>query len=127
MAGTFPQGPLSVSCFTDQSADETLGPWIDVRGRSYLVFYCSSTLTTSSGVVTFEEAAPVFSSTTIDPPVFGATTGAYSAITTVNASTFTGGAQVAIHAPVGAYCFVRARISTVIGGGGTVSVGLVAY
>ena len=127
MAGTFPQGPLSVACLTDQSSDETLGPWVDVRGCANLVFYCSSTGTTSSGVITFEEAAPIFSQATLNPPVFGAATDGYSAITTLNASVISAGLQVAIHVPVRAYCYVRARISTAIGGGGTISVGLVAY
>lgn len=123
---TCPGANLSVQCFTDQSADETLGPWIDVRGKAYLVFYCTSTGTTSGGVVSFEEAAPA-NFTTNSPPVFGAATGSYSSITTKNASDFSGGAQVAVHVSVAAYCFVRARISTAISGGGTVSVGLVAY
>ena len=121
-----PGAVLSTTLLTDQTADETLSPWIDVRGCAHLVFYCSSLGTTSSGVVTFEEAAPKNLGET-GAPVFGAGTDGYSAITTVNASTFSAGLQVAVHAPVVAYCFVRARISTVIGGGGSVSVGLVAY
>lgn len=121
-----PGATLSAQCFVDQSDDETLGPWIDVRGKAYLVFYCSSTGTTSGGVISFEEAAPA-NFTTNSPPVFGATTGSYSVITTKNASDFSGDKQVAVHATVAAYCFVRARISTAISGGGTVSVGLVAY
>lgn len=121
-------GTLSAQCFTDKSADETLGPWIDVRGRQNVTFYCTSTGTgvTSSGVLTFEEAAPADLTNEPQPP-FAGTTGNFSVITTKNAADFTGLAQVAIHLPVQAYCFVRARISTVIGGGGTVSVGLVAY
>lgn len=129
MAGMNAGSPLCVQCLTAQSADETLGPWIDVRGKTSLTFYCTSTGTTSSGVVSFEEAAPsaTFSNQSTVTDVFGASTGNYSVITTVNASTFTGGAQVAVHPARAAYCFVRARISTAIGGGGTVSVGLVAY
>lgn len=127
---TSPGGPLSVQCFYRQSADETLGPWIDVRGKAFVAFYCTSNGTTSSGVVTFEEAAPEDFSKTDGlnpPPVFGGTTDAYSSITTKNASDFSAGKQVAVHITNAAYCFVRARISTAIGGGGTVSVGLVAY
>lgn len=122
-----PGGVLSAQCFTSQSADETLGPWIDVRGKAYLVFYCTSAGTTSSGVVSFEEAAPKDFSASAPPPPFGGDTGKFSVITTKNASDFTGDAQVAVHLTAAAYCFVRARISTAIGGGGDVSVGLVAY
>ncbi len=122
---TSPGGPKAVQLLTAQSADETLSAWIDVRGYTHLVFYCTSTDTTSSGVISFEECAPA--DFRVEPIVpFGATTGGYSVITTATASDFTGGAQKAYHVPVGAYCFVRARISTVIGGGGTVSAGLVA-
>lgn len=123
---TSPGGPKVAQCFTDASADETLGPWIDVRGYPNLVFYCSSVGTTSSGVITFEECAP--KDVTQNPPTpYGVTTGGYSSITTQNASGFTGGNQIAVHVSSAAFFYVRARISTVIGGGGTVSVGLVAY
>lgn len=124
---TSPGGVISEQQFTDQTADETLGPWVDVRGKANAVFYCTSSGTTSSGVITFEEAAPKNLSRSKNEGVFGADTGKYSSITTKNASDFTGDAQVAVHLTVAAYCFVRARISTVIGGGGSVSVGLVAY
>lgn len=125
MAVTSPGAPKTVICFTDQSADETLGPWVDVRGYAYVAFYCSSKNTTSSGVITFEEASPVVAAD--NAPVFGASSGNYSAITTLNASTFTGGAQVGVHLAEAAYAFVRPRISTAIGGGGSVTVVLVAY
>lgn len=126
---TSPGSPLSVQLLTAVSDDESLSPWMDVRGYPSLVFYCTSTGTTSSGVISFEEAAP---SASLGPlshvtDVFGATTGNYSVITTANASSFTGGAQLAVHPARAAYCFVRARVSTAIGGGGTISVGLVAY
>lgn len=121
-----PGAPVLSQQFTRQSADETLGQWVDVRGCGSVTFYCTSNATTSSGVITFEECAP--ERMTEDPPVpFGATTGGYSAITTQAASAFTGGAQIAVHITNASYFFVRARISTVIGGGGTVSVGLIAY
>lgn len=122
---TSPGGPLSVQCFTDVSADESLGQWIDVRGKAYLVFYCTSVGTTSGGVLTFEESAPKDFSSSTNPA--GEATGSYSVIATKNATDFSGGAQVAVHLTNGAYCFVRARVSTAISGGGTVSVGLVAY
>ncbi len=122
---TSPGGPKVAQCFTDQADDETLGPWIDVRGYTNLTFYVSSVGTTSSGVVTFEECAPKDIAQTVPVP-YGVTTGGYSAITTQNASTVSGGLQVAVHISSAAYYFVRARISTAIGGGGTISVGLLA-
>jgi hypothetical protein len=109
------------------SDDESLSPWVDVRGYAHLVFYCTSADTTSGGVVSFEEAAPNANIQPNSPTPWSATTGAYSIIMTATASDFTGGAQKAYHAPVGAYAFVRARVSTAITGGGKVSVGLVAY
>lgn len=123
---TSPGGPIATPCFTDQSADETLGPWIDVRGCAYVTFYLTGSGTISSGVVTIEEAAP--KNPTTNPNVVGEATGGYSAITTYNASGVSGGAQVAIHLTPAAYCFVRARISTVLGGSSPlVSATCVAY
>lgn len=124
---TSPGSPLAMQQFYRQSADETLGVWVKVWGKTQLTFYCTSNGTTSSGVITFEEAAPedMSAGQPVSPP-FGADTGKYSAITTQNASTFSGGQQIAIHITNANFYFVRARISTVIGGGGTVSVGLVA-
>ena len=71
---------------------------------------------------------PAFSAdmTALNAVVAGEDVGNYSAITTENASAFSGGAQIAVHISAAAYYFVRARISTVIGGGGTISVGMVA-
>ena len=120
MAGTVPFAPLRVVCFTDQTADETLGPWIPVRGATNITFYCSSTGTTSSGVISFEEATQI--TTDLNGPVFGAGTGGYGLVSTATVSDFTGGLQKAYHLPTAAYGFVRARISTAIGGGGSVTV-----
>ncbi len=119
MSGT-PYGPKRVICFTDATADETLGPWIPVRGAENASVYLSGSGTTSSGVVTIETTTQI----TADPnaPVFGVTTGGYPAITTVNASAVTGGLQTFVALPPKvAYGFIRARISTVIGGGGSVT------
>jgi hypothetical protein len=104
------------------SADETLSQWVDVRGRTALTFYLTSVGTTSGGVVSLEEQMPVGTDTVPGQPYSGTNI----SITTVNASTFTGGAQVVSRATIGAYGFVRARISTAISGGGTVSVSLLA-
>jgi hypothetical protein len=116
-------GSLLVNLLKDQADDETTSQPVDVEGRTNVAFFLSSTGTTSGGVVTLEESMPVGGPGTLEGQTYG---GTWSAITTVNASTFTGGAQVAIHCTPAAYCFVRARISTAISGGGTVSVGLVA-
>lgn len=124
---TSPGGPKSVQCFVDQSADETLGQWIDVRGYPNVTFYVTGSGTISSGVVTFEEAAP--KAPNDNPNVVGEATGGYSAISTYDASGVTGGAQVAVHLPSDkAYWFVRPRISTVLSGTNPlISVCLVAY
>lgn len=113
MAYTSPGGPKSVVCFTNQSADETLGQWIDVRGYANVSFYLTGSGTISGGVVTLEEAAPTVAG---NPPV-GLSTGGYSVITTINASLVSGGAQLAYHCPPDvAYAFVRPRISTALSG-----------
>lgn len=111
------QGYAHAVLLDSVSADETCSQWIDVRGRTHLTFYIIGNGTTSSGVVTLDES--VF----VNQQPYGGTP---SAITTVNASTVSGDNQSAIHVAVGAYGWVRARVSTAIGGGGTVSVQLVA-
>ena len=121
-------GPLNfqrVPCLTAQTVDETTGPSINVLGYTALTFYVIGTGTIASGVITFEEAD-------INPSKLAAEdyAGMWSEIGTVNAADVTGGAQLAYHVggPGGlfAYSFVRARISTAIGGGGDISVVLVA-
>ena len=88
----------------------------DASSYTALTFYLSSVGTTSGGVVSIEEA---------DWNPSGGTpyTGTWSVITTVNASSFTGGVQLAYHvsSPT-AFAFVRARVSSTITGGGTISV-----
>lgn len=117
------QGSGSFDLLKNVSADETISAWVDVRGRTALTFYLSSSGTTSSGVVSLEEMMPVGEpGGQVPGQPFS---GTCSTITTVNASSFTGDAQVAVHLTVGAYAFVRARVSTAIGGGGTISAGLV--
>lgn len=116
--------PKQVQQFYRQSADETLGPWVDVRGYDSVTFYLTSNGTTSGGVISFEESAPEDVSKVpglSPPPTFGAATGSYSVMTTQAASALSGGAQLAIHIAPFAYCLVRARISTAISGGGTIS------
>ena len=125
MALTSPGTPKTVLCFLNQTADETLGPWIDVRGYPNVTFYLTgSNATISSGVISIEEAAPIKP----NEPVYGTSTGEYSLIGTQNADTLTDGVQLGYHLPSDrAYYFVRVRISTAIGGGGNASALLVAY
>ena len=106
---------IRVPLLSLQTVDETASDWIDVRGYKYLTVYVIGTGVTTSGVITIEEAD-------IDPRVFAAgVVGTASVIDTVNASTVDGSLQSAIHLDVGAYAYVRTRISTVIGGGGSIS------
>lgn len=107
-------GPVRSVLLDTQSASGAAGQF-DASSYTYLTFYLQSNGTTSSGVVTLEEAES-------GTPAGGQYTGTWSTITTVNASSFTGGAQLAYHVQGSAFSHVRARISTVIGGGGTVTV-----
>ncbi len=113
MSRVSPGGPMRVVLLNAQTADETLGTYADCKGCPGIVIYVIGTGTTSSGVITIEEAE-------WDPPSsnYG---GTWSPITTVNASDVTGGLQKAIHLPLGEYAYVRTRISTAIGGGGSVT------
>lgn len=105
------QGPFRSVLLTNQTVDETTSTAIDCSGASSLVFYLTGVGTTSSGVVTYEES---------DSGTYG---GTWSEIAAVNASDVTGGKTKATHttAPQ-SFGWVRARISTVIGGGGDISV-----
>jgi hypothetical protein len=109
-------GSLRVPLLSAQSADETTSEGVDCSGFPNVAIYVIGAGTTSSGVITIEEA-DYNPATAASAPY----TGTWSAVTTVNASDVTGGAQVAVHLGVGAYGYVRTRISTVIGGGGTIS------
>jgi hypothetical protein len=111
------QGYQQVELLTAAIADETTSAWVDVRGRTHIVLYVSGLGTISSGVLTFEESLPTAQN------VWPATA---SSISTTNAADVSAGASKAVHLTVGAYAFVRVRITTVIGGGGSVTVGLVA-
>lgn len=125
MSVTSGGAPVVFVCFTDQSADETLSKWYPMNGYTNHTFYVTGTGTIASGVVSFEEAASVIEG--LVQPVKGEATGGYSVIQTCTAADVTGGAQKAYHSPPNAaYQYVRARISTAIGGGGTVTVTLVA-
>lgn len=102
-----------------QSTDETLGIPLDARGATDITVYCVGNGTTSGGVITIEECA-------MDLMKGSEFKGTWSSIATVNASDVTAGVQKATHLTVAAYSWVRARISTAISGGGTVTVTMVA-
>lgn len=110
--------PKTVTMLSAQSADERFSQPIDVRGYTHIVIYMIANGTVSSGAVTFLEGL-------IDPateqPYSGTWATIGSAVTAPTTGTIT-----ATHLTVAAYSHLQARISTVIGGGGTVTVVLVA-
>lgn len=114
------KGPIDLIVISAASADETQGQPIQVTGRDHVTFYVQGSADTiSSGVLTLEEAA-------YDPSKENAYGGTWSSITTMNAADVTGGAQKAIHLTVASYGWIRARITTAVGGGGTLTVRMVA-
>ncbi len=117
-------GPLNylrIPLLKLESADETTSTPVLVLGYSNLSVYVIGKDTTSSGVVTIETAD--YDPANAADQLYA---GSWSPITTVNASDVTGGAQKVITISNIAYTWVRTRISTVIGGGGTISTTLVA-
>lgn len=76
------------------------------------VIYYTSAGTTSGGTIIIEEA---------DSEAYG---GTWSQIESRAASSFTGGVTLAVHLPQAAYGFIRARISSAVTGGGTITVAL---
>lgn len=110
---------LSVGLLNAQVADETTSEAVRVSGYANITVYIIGAGTLSSGVITIEQAF-------IEPRQAATYTGTWSAITTVNATDVTAGQQKAIHLTVAAYNHIRTRISTVIGGGGTISTALEA-
>jgi hypothetical protein len=112
-------GYLRVDALTGASADETTGPPINVLGYPDVAIYVAGAGTISSGVLTIETA-------TFNPSSESTYSGTWSALTTVTASDVTGGAQKLVGLDRGAYSHMRARVSTAIGGGGTISAVVVA-
>lgn len=103
------QGPITL--LNAQTATAFSVPFF-VRGQcANATVMLQSNGTTSGGAVTIEEAY-------YDPTL--TYTGTWSALVAVSASTFTGTAQSAVHV-AGSVWAVRARISSTITGGGTVS------
>ena len=110
-------GAISNGTVTGVSADESTSQSHNLYGMNATIYF-QSLGTTSSGVITLEEAHRFF-----DEMPYG---GTWSTITTINASAFTGGAQLAYHLPSPCpYKYFRVRISTAIGGGGTIAARLV--
>ena len=110
---------LRVPLLVAETVDETTSVPVNCLGYPHVTIYVTGTGTTSSGVITIETAD-------FNPSTEITYAGTWSTITTVNASDVTGGQQKFISLGEAAYSFVRTRISTVIGGGGTVSTTLVA-
>lgn len=109
MARTSPGVPLMAPSLIAAIADETLGIPVDCSSTPYVTIWLESAGTTSSGVVTIEEArVPTF-------------LGTWAPITDVNASDVSGGLVKSVHLPPGNYRWIRTRVSTVIGGGGSLS------
>ena len=98
--------------------DETFSQPINVEGYTHLVMYMIAHGTVSSGAVTFLEG---LIDPTTEQPYGGTWVTIGSAVTAP-----TTGISTATHFTVAAYSYVQARISTAIGGGGSVSVVLVA-
>lgn len=113
-------GPQRLVCIDAQSADESLGKAVAAElGFTLQTYVIHSHGVTSSGVITIEEASWAKDDAPYD--------GTWSTITTVNASdvntgSATGSAQKFVHISATAGAHTRARISTAIGGGGTISV-----
>lgn len=112
-------GPTRVLSLVNAITDETTGIPFDCTGYTTITAYITGTGTTSSGVIKFEEAD-------YDLETEPAYLGTWSSISDTNASDVSGGAQKAVHFTVSAYHFLRPRITTAIGGGGSISVTFVA-
>jgi hypothetical protein len=113
-------GVLNIPLLENVSADETTSEAVYCLGYKELAVYVTGTGTTSSGVITIETAY-------YQPNVAASApyAGTWSSIATVNASDVTGGAQKHVPITDSAYAWVRTRVSTAIGGGGTISTALV--
>lgn len=110
--------PKTVVMLSAVSADETFSVPVDVRGYTHIVIYMIANGVVSSGAMTILEGL-------IDPdteqPYSGTWVTVGSAVTAPTTGTAT-----ATHLTVGAYSHLQTRISTAIGGGGSVTVVLVA-
>jgi hypothetical protein len=112
-------GVVNQQMIVSQSASGTTSAPVNVLGYTEIGIYVTGIGTTSSGVITIETAD-------FNPATETTYTGTWSAVTTVNASDVTGGAQKHVPLTDSAYMWIRTRITTVIGGGGTISTAVVA-
>ena len=107
------EGQFPIKFLIDrQTADEYTSVPFQVLGsnhRDVLVTFTSEG-TTSSGNIIIEES---------DLPSY---TGTWSQLLSQTAASFTGSVKLCAHIELGCGAWVRARINTVIGGGGTVTV-----
>jgi hypothetical protein len=85
-----------------------------VTGHSLVTIFLASQGTTSGGTVIIEEAD-------YSPRYGNPYTGTWSQIQSIAASTFTGGAQIAVAMGPRAFGAIQVRISSAITGGGTIS------
>lgn len=117
---SFPLNLQRVPLLGNETADETTSEAVNCYGYPWVSIYViGSDDTISSGIITIETAD-------YNPSNEQTYTGTWSAITTVTAADVTDAQQKAIFLPPGAYAWVRTRISTAIGGGGSISTVLVA-
>ena len=110
---SFTLSPTQPFAFLDTQTATTASGILLLRGEcERFTVVLQSTGTTSGGTVIIEEAY-------YDPngPVYS---GTWSQLQSVNASSFTGGTQIAYHF-VGSFWAVRVRPGTTITGGGSVS------
>lgn len=112
------QGPKMVTLLSAVITDETFSQPIDVRGYTHFVVYILPEGTVTSGAVTMLEG-------TIDPTTKQPYGGTWATIGSAISPTSAAGTS-ATHFTVGAYSHIQARVSTAIGGGGSVSIVLVA-
>lgn len=111
-------GQRRVPLFPAGTATTVASAPIESSAYRYHTVFLTSVGTTSGGTITIEEAD-------WDPLNGVPYGGTWSIIgTATNASAFTGGATLAVRLPVGAYSYLRVRISGAITGGGTVSAAL---
>lgn len=107
------QQNLGLRVTLQSAATSGNGTAVDISKAYSATIYCDGTGTVSTGVITIEESRDT------------AYTGTWSSLTTITASTLTGGADAAVHLN-GVYIAVRARISTTVTGGGSVTCELLA-
>ncbi len=108
--------PVQVLSLSAQSVDETTGAAVNAGEWGMVAVAVQGNGTVTSGVVTIEEAVYGMVGTT-QVPFY---TGTWSTITTVDVSSLSN-VQTVIHLAKSAFSHIRTRISTVIGGGGTIT------